>query len=117
VREALDICLANDIGFGGMIGQGGYPPCMLDGKLEYYTRAYEHLYISDDWQDQFYKAPRCKECAFDAHCIGVRKAYVETYGDAEIRPFDAPASALPRTQPFVRASAPSGLVTLRTSRG
>ena len=86
---------------------------MLDGKLEYYTRAYEHLYISDDWRDQFHKADRCSTCAFDPHCLGVRKAYVESYGDEELRPFDAPAASLPRGLPV---AAPTGLVPLRLAR-
>ena len=115
VRAALDFCLENDIGFGGMIGQGGYPPCMLDGELKYYTRAYEHLYISEDWRDQFHKAESCRECAFDAHCLGVRKAYVECYGDAELRPFQAVERALPAPRALAGA-APADLVTLRASR-
>jgi MoaA/NifB/PqqE/SkfB family radical SAM enzyme len=115
VREALDYCLTNDVGFGGMIGQGGYPPCMLDGELKYYERVYEHLYVSDDWTEQFYKAPKCRECAFDAHCLGVRRAYVESYGDAELKPFSAPPSALPQGAPRLRP-APPGLVPLRLGR-
>ena len=115
VREALDFCMSHDIGFGGMIGQGGYPPCMLDGELKYYARAYEHLYVSDDWTDQFHKKASCKECAFDAHCLGVRRAYVECYGDSELVPFSAPESDLPEGAP--RLARPSSkLVPLRLGR-
>ena len=36
VRQALDLCDEAGIGYGGLIGQGGYPPCMLDGDLRLY---------------------------------------------------------------------------------
>jgi len=87
VSEALDYCLDNDVGFGGMIGQGGYPPCMLGGDLRYYANNLDKVYKSGDSSDQFYKPERCRECCFDAYCLGPRKSYVEHYGDAEIRPF------------------------------
>ncbi|HEY3497418.1 MAG TPA: radical SAM protein [Polyangiaceae bacterium] len=115
VEQALDGCLEHGIGFGGMIGQGGYPPCMLGGKLEYYEKAYQHLYLSDDWNDQFYKAPRCSECAFDPYCLGVRKSYVDSFGDAEIQPFSAPAQRLPPA-PAVPPRAREALVPLRLGR-
>jgi MoaA/NifB/PqqE/SkfB family radical SAM enzyme len=93
MRRALDYCLENDIGFGGMIGQGGYPPCMLDGDLRYYEKNLVNIYRSDG-QEDFYKAPRCGDCSFDAWCLGVRRYYVDTYGDAEIAPFSADIEAL-----------------------
>ncbi len=108
VRDALDFCLENDIGFGGMLGQGGYPPCMLDGEMKYYERVLGHIYRSADHSDQFHKAERCRECSFDAHCVGVRKAYVECYGDAEMKPFRA---NLPPPSPPV--AQPSELIALR----
>lgn len=89
VRAALDIALESDIGFGGMIGQGGYPPCMLDGELKYYKNNFDNVFRSDDHEKQFYKAERCHTCSFDRYCIGVRRAYVQVYGDDEIRPFQA----------------------------
>ncbi len=88
-KEALDHCLATGVGFGGMIGQGGYPPCMLDGEMKYYEMNLPHVFRSSDWSDQFYKAERCKTCSFDPWCVGVRKGYIDHYGDAEIRPFQA----------------------------
>jgi MoaA/NifB/PqqE/SkfB family radical SAM enzyme len=107
VRDALDYCLANDIGFGGMLGQGGYPPCMLDGEMKYYERVLGHIYKSSDHNAQFHKAERCRECSFDAHCVGVRKAYVECYGDDELRPFRTDV-VLPPVE-----TAPAELITLR----
>jgi len=89
VREALDYCLETNLGFGGMIGQGGYPPCMLDGDLRYYDRVLDKVFKSEDASDQFYKPERCRECSFDPYCLGPRRSYVEHYGDAEIRPFQA----------------------------
>lgn len=89
VAEALDFCLENEIGFGGMIGQGGYPPCMLDGDLRYYEGVLDKVFRSGDSSDQFYKSEKCRECSFDAYCLGPRRSYVEHYGDAEIRPFQA----------------------------
>ncbi len=109
VREALDHCLANDIGFGGMLGQGGYPPCMLDGEMKYYAAVLGHIYRSSDHDAQFHKADRCTECSFDALCVGVRKAYVECYGDEEIRPFVAEIPNVPRAE----RRAPKELVVLR----
>ncbi len=89
VSEALDYCLETGVGFGGMIGQGGYPPCMLDGELRYYGHVLDQIYKSDDSSDQFHKPDRCRQCSFDQHCLGPRKSYVEHYGDAEIVPFSA----------------------------
>ncbi len=48
VSEALDFCLETGVGFGGMIGQGGYPPCMLDGDLRYYDDNLDKVFKSDD---------------------------------------------------------------------
>lgn len=89
VSEALDFCLETDVGFGGMIGQGGYPPCMLDGDIRYYENVLDKVFKSGDSSDQFYKSEKCKECSFDPVCLGPRKSYVEHYGDAEIKPFQA----------------------------
>ena len=86
-RNALDYALSNGIGFGGIIGQGGYPPRMLNGELKYYELLLEKIYRSDDHTKQFYKADRCKECSFDPYCVGVRRQYIDTYGDEEIQPF------------------------------
>ena len=115
LRQALDYCLETDVGFGGMIGQGGYPPCMLDGDLRYYERNLIYIYKSHDHDEQFHKAPRCKECSFDAWCLGVRKDYVDTYGDAEIKPFRADVPAPPPRLPSTLGTAPTPgerLVTL-----
>lgn len=86
-REALDLCLENQIGFGGMIGQGGYPPCMLDGDMRYYAEVLDQVFKSGDTERQFYKSPRCVECDFNDHCLGPRRAYVQQYGEGEIAPF------------------------------
>lgn len=86
VRDALDYCLENNISFSGFIGQGSYPPCMLDGDLRYYERVLDEVHRSPNSYD-WYKAERCAECAFNDKCVGVRRSYVETYGDEEIRPF------------------------------
>ncbi|MBW2461751.1 MAG: radical SAM protein [Deltaproteobacteria bacterium] len=89
VREALDHCLEAGLGFGGLIGQGGYPPCMLGGDLRYYRGALPNLYVSADHQEQFHKASPCGECSFDPYCVGIRKDYVRCYGDGEVRAFRA----------------------------
>jgi MoaA/NifB/PqqE/SkfB family radical SAM enzyme len=89
VSNALDFCLETGIGFGGMIGQGGYPPCMLDGDMRYYGSVLDKVFKSADASEQFYKAERCRECSFDPYCLGPRRSYVEHYGDAEVKPFRA----------------------------
>ena len=89
VADALDFCLDNEIGFGGMIGQGGYPPCMLDGEMRYYEGVLDKVFRSGDASEQFYKSEKCRECSFDQYCLGPRRSYVEHYGDAEIEPFRA----------------------------
>lgn len=94
-RDALDYCLETGVGFGGMIGQGGYPPCMLDGDLRYYERVIDKIYKSDDHDEQFYKAEACGECVFNQYCVGVRRAYVECYGDDEISPIREPPADFP----------------------
>jgi MoaA/NifB/PqqE/SkfB family radical SAM enzyme len=86
VRAALDLCDARGVGYGGLIGQGGYPPCMLDGELRYYKDVLGKIYTSADADEQFTKAPACATCAFDAHCLGVRRDYVQRHGDAELVP-------------------------------
>jgi MoaA/NifB/PqqE/SkfB family radical SAM enzyme len=96
VSEALDFCLDTGVGFGGMIGQGGYPPCMLDGDLRYYANVIDKVFKSDDAAQQFYKPDKCRECSFDAYCLGPRRSYVEHYGDAEIKPFRADVDAVAR---------------------
>lgn len=128
-REALDLAEGSDIGFGGMLGQGGYPPCMLDGELRYYARVLDKVYRSPEHASQFYKAERCRECSFDPYCVGVRRAYIECYGDAELQPFTADVRAaassagvpLAELDPaavaaLVNAPPAQGLVQLRRSR-
>jgi sulfatase maturation enzyme AslB (radical SAM superfamily) len=113
VREALDHCLEHDVGFGGMIGQGGYPPCMLGGQLRYYDNVLDQVFVSEDTSEQFYKAERCRDCSFEPYCVGVRRAYADTYGDEELRPFAADLSRHASLRPL-RDNA--GLVQLRARR-
>ncbi|MFM7296656.1 MAG: radical SAM protein [Planctomycetota bacterium] len=94
MRAALNYCLETHVGFGGMIGQGAYPPCMLDGDMRYYAHNLQNIYRSPDYEDQFFKPEQCRECSFDPYCMGVRRIYVETYGDAEIRPFQVDLTPL-----------------------
>lgn len=117
MRAALDYCLEEKVGFGGMIGQGGYPPCMLDGEMKYYGANLGNIYRSSDWDEQFVKPDKCRQCSFDPWCLGVRRLYVETYGDAEIKPFSAviPGAAMAHDTPTVRVT--EQLVTLRAHRG
>lgn len=123
MKEALEYCLETRLGFGGMIGQGGYPPCMLDGDMRFYEKNLGNIYRSADHDQQFHKTAGCRACSFDPWCLGVRKLYVETYGDAEIKPFTADIAAMipagVRTLDAPRAEAPrEQLVQLRTrSRG
>ena len=114
MRDALDYCIETGIGFGGMLGQGGYPPCMLDGEMKYYDRVLGHVYRSADHDDQFYKAPRCRECSFDSHCVGVRRSYVEAYGEDEIAPFQREISARVESETSPREA--DVLVPLRMRR-
>jgi hypothetical protein len=117
VSEALDFCLDTGVGFGGMIGQGGYPPCMLDGELRYYANVIDKVFKSDDAAQQFYKPDKCRECSFDPYCLGPRRSYVEHYGDAEIKPFRTDVSALLRrgTGETVEYSAETALGVLAAS--
>lgn len=117
VSEALDFCLDTGVGFGGMIGQGGYPPCMLDGELRYYANVIDKVFKSDDAAQQFYKPDKCRECSFDPYCLGPRRSYVEHYGDAEIRPFYADVSAVSRrgTRESAEYSAETALGVLAES--
>ena len=115
MRAALDECLEHGVGFGGMIGQGGYPPCMLDGELRYYAENLGNVYVTPG-SDDFHKPERCRGCSFDPHCLGVRKYYVEVHGDEEIRPFraDVTGFAARRQDPGIEAA--GRLVPLRRSR-
>jgi molybdenum cofactor biosynthesis enzyme MoaA len=98
VRAALDACDAAGVGYGGLIGQGGYPPCALDGELRYYRGVLDKIFASADADAQFAKAPQCARCDFDRRCLGVRRDYLERHGADELVPFTiAPteAAALP----------------------
>lgn len=119
VSSALDFCLETGIGFGGMIGQGGYPPCMLDGDLRYYAGVLDKVFRSEDAAEQFYKPHKCRECSFDPYCLGPRRSYVEHYGDSEIKPFRAeiPAAALPSSPLAGGLSAERALDALAASLG
>ncbi len=104
VSEALDYCLDTGVGFGGMIGQGGYPPCMLDGKMRYYDIVLDKVFKSNDSSEQFYKPEKCRECSFDPYCLGPRRSYVEHYGEAEIKPFRAEIADVVRSDSVSSAS-------------
>jgi MoaA/NifB/PqqE/SkfB family radical SAM enzyme len=85
-KNALDFCLDSNLGYGGIIGQGGYPPCMLDGEYRYYDQLMDKIYRSPGEQRDFYKSEACSDCSFNEYCVGVRRAYIDQYGDAEITP-------------------------------
>lgn len=110
VRDALDRCDARGVGYGGLVGQGGYPPCMLDGELRYYRGVLDKIYKSADADAQFAKAPTCARCDFDPYCLGVRRDYLAHHGDAELVPFriapgslaDIPAPRDPTLVPLRR---------------
>ncbi|MBK7071474.1 MAG: radical SAM protein [Myxococcales bacterium] len=87
VRAALDACDARGVGYGGLIGQGGYPPCVLSGDLRYHRGVLDKVYASTDADAQFAKAPQCARCDFDRACLGVRRDYLAQHGDAELVPF------------------------------
>ena len=106
VEAALDACDERGVGYGGLIGQGGYPPCMLGGELRYYRGVLDKIYASADADAQFAKAPQCRDCGFDRHCLGVRRDYLEAHGDAELVPFAVDATTLPPAPP------PRGLIAL-----
>ncbi len=118
MKVALDHCLETRVGFGGMIGQGGYPPCMLDGDMRYYAQNLGNIYRSADHDAQFHKPARCRECSFDPWCLGVRKLYVETYGDDEVKPFTADIAAMIPEGARMNTSQPrpEGLVQLKLRR-
>jgi hypothetical protein len=103
--------------------------------MRFYAHNLRNIYRSADYGDQFVKPERCRECSFDPYCMGVRRIYVETYGDAEIRPFKAdleamlpdfvhplpPGESNDRSAVFAehhdkRAGAGQGLVQLRVRR-
>jgi hypothetical protein len=94
-RDALDYCLETKVGFGGMIGQGGYPPCMLDGEVKYYAGVLDKIFKSEDSDQQFYKSEKCQQCDFNDRCLGPRRSYVKHYGEGEITPIKLP-NGLPK---------------------
>ncbi|MEZ4393703.1 MAG: radical SAM protein [Polyangiales bacterium] len=118
MQQALDYCIETRVGFGGMIGQGGYPPCMLDGDMRYYAQNLGNIYRSADHDEQFHKPEACRSCSFDPWCLGVRKLYVETYGADEIKPFTADIEAMIPEGARMNAALPrpEGLVQLRVRR-
>lgn len=118
MKQALDYCIETRVGFGGMIGQGGYPPCMLDGDMRYYAQNLGNIYRSADHDEQFHKPEACRECSFDPWCLGVRKLYVETYGDHEVKPFKADIAAMIPDGAKMNGEQPrpKGLVQLRLRR-
>jgi len=113
VADALDYCLETGVGFGGMIGQGGYPPCMLGGELRYYAAVLDKVFKSEDAGDQFHKSEKCRECSFDPYCLGPRRSYIEHYGDAEVQPFRAEIKVAPRSGDAFEPSAEAAMEALR----
>lgn len=114
LTEALELCFEHDIGFGGLIGQGGTPPCVLGRDLRYHLPALHQVYKSADHDRQFGKGARCSECSFDAHCLGVRRQYLEIFGDAELSPLSVPVPAA--ASPLQAGAAPGDLIPARRLR-
>ena len=86
---------------------------MLGGQLRYYENVLDQVFVSEDSSEQFYKAERCRECSFEPYCVGVRRAYVDTYGDDELRPFTADMSQHVSLRPL---PGDMNLVRLRAKR-
>jgi hypothetical protein len=91
---------------------------MLDGDMRYYAQNLGNIYRSADHDAQFHKPARCRECSFDPWCLGVRKLYVETYGDDEVKPFTADIAAMIPEGAKMNTSQPrpTGLVQLKLRR-
>jgi MoaA/NifB/PqqE/SkfB family radical SAM enzyme len=117
MHAALTLCRARGVGFGGLIGQGGYPPCQLDGEMAYYAGVLDKIYRSPDFGAQFHKAAACASCDFDRYCIGVRKDYVRSYGDDELRPIRIDPALLAGATPLPTTAAAEGPLIALGRRG
>ncbi len=80
VRVARSIGLALD-GFDSMCG---LPLCLVPGDLAPFLRLAELPPGTE--ADELTKPAACRACALDARCFGVRRSYVELWGDSELSP-------------------------------
>jgi hypothetical protein len=44
------------------------------------------VFPEQQYEDDFHKSRRCRNCALGAFCLGFRKMYVGIHGDGEMRP-------------------------------
>lgn len=88
IREGLAAAIENCIALGLHVGNVsvmcGVPACILDGD----RRLLGDLLpvATEPSNSDFIKPERCAGCSLDRYCYGVRRYYVELYGDEEIHP-------------------------------
>ncbi len=69
------------------IGTCGFPPCIAKQAPKVLLSLDRSQHNEGDVSGRFFPEP-CGRCAFQKHCLGVRREYFETFGTDGLAPFD-----------------------------
>ena len=82
-------------------GMYGFPPCVL-GRLAQYSETLTYLNPNchgELGEQEFAKPESCANCRLDNICLGVWKAYADTFGFDELKPEPYSTFKYPRLEP------------------
>jgi len=84
LREAAGAAREHGLSYGGLYGQCGLPPCVLDADPVCFP---ELARAHPDWSaaDDFVHADACDGCSLRPKCPGVRRSYAAAFGTSELR--------------------------------
>ena len=68
------------LGFEAMCG---VPLCVIPPEIQRKFKPAELNAVCDS--DEFVRGTACKGCMYDGHCYGLRRGYMDLYGDGELR--------------------------------
>jgi molybdenum cofactor biosynthesis enzyme MoaA len=84
LSEALRRARAHDLEITGFDSMCGIPLCLVPTDLAPFLGL---AAIPKDFdRGEFAKPPPCQRCALEPRCFGVRRRYIDLYGDSELRP-------------------------------
>jgi hypothetical protein len=82
VREAHD----HELSVGGFDSMCGIPLCLVPDSIDVY---FHHTDIPEGYDaGEFVRTKTCETCALNRKCWGLRRGYLNLYGDSELRAVD-----------------------------